>query len=177
MDEEEKEMKKLILLGVAGLLILILSTAVYAQAPKLEFRVSGFIDVQTFWDVNVPPRNTSAGLYAVTYPGSRFYPTGSGAATGYKTGSYNKYVAYWDSRATLKMDMVMGANLSGTIMFEMDTARAGSTWAGYPGNGREANNVGGWSTDRVAVEVKNIYIDVGLPYFGKGRCPTNRCPA
>ncbi len=31
---------------------------------------------------------------------------------------------------------------------------------------REANNFGAWTTDRTAVEVKNIYIDVGLPYFG-----------
>jgi len=37
----------------------------YAQAPKLEFRVSGFIDAQTFWNRNVPPFyfNLSAGIY------------------------------------------------------------------------------------------------------------------
>ena len=26
--------------------------------------------------------------------------------------------------------------------------------------------LGAWTTDRAAVEVKNIYIDIGLPYFG-----------
>ena len=31
---------------------------------------------------------------------------------------------------------------------------------------RDANNVGYWSTDRTAIEVKYMYIDVGLPYFG-----------
>ncbi|MGZ3524320.1 MAG: hypothetical protein ACXU9L_05975, partial [Thermodesulfobacteriota bacterium] len=39
-------------------------------------------------------------------------------------------------------------------------------FSGFPGIGREANNFGSWTTDRVAVEIKNIYIDVGLPYFG-----------
>ena len=159
-------MKKFIILSLAGVLIFALGATVYAQAPKLEFKVSGYIDAQTFWTMNVPPRYTSAGLYGVTYPGSRFYPPGSGALTGYKTGSYNKEVAFWDSRAVLKMDMVMGPNLSGTIMFEIDTSRGGSTWSPYLGNGREANTVGGWSADRTAVEVKNIYIDFGLPYFG-----------
>jgi len=159
-------MKKFIILSLAGVLIFALGATVHAQAPKLEFKVSGYIDAQTFWTMNVPPRNTSAGLYAVTYPGSRFYPPGSGALTGYKTGSYNKEVAYWDSRAVLKMDMVMGPNLSGTIMFEIDSARGGSTWSPFLGNGREANTFGGWTTDRTAVEVKNVYIDVGIPYFG-----------
>ena len=48
-------MKKLIVLSLAGILILALGATVYAQAPKLEFRVSGFIDAQTFWNMNVPP--------------------------------------------------------------------------------------------------------------------------
>jgi len=159
-------MKKFTVLGLAGLLILIFSATVLAQAPKLEFKISGFIDVQTYWTENVPNRSTSAGLYGVTYPGTRFFPPGSGALTGYKTGSFNRASAYWDSRARLKMDMIMGPNLSGTIFFEIDADRAGSPFNSYPGQGREANNAGAWTTDRAAVEVKNIYIDVGLPYFG-----------
>ena len=40
-------------------------------------------------------------------------------------------------------------------------------WHGYCSWGvREAGGVGYWSTDRTAVEVKNVYIDFGLPYLG-----------
>ncbi len=42
-------MRKLTVLSLAGLLILAFSAVGYAQAPKLEFRASGFIDTQTFW--------------------------------------------------------------------------------------------------------------------------------
>ena len=30
----------------------------------------------------------------------------------------------------------------------------------------ERNTMGVWTTDRAAVEVKNVYFDVGIPYFG-----------
>jgi hypothetical protein len=65
--------------------------------------------------------------------------------------------------------MVMGPNLSGTIMFEIDSAQWGSGPNGTAtntGGWREANGVGYWSTDRTALEVKNVYIDFGLPYLG-----------
>ena len=47
-------MKKFIVLSLAGVLIFALGTTVYAQAPKLEFKVSGFIDAQTFLDFECP---------------------------------------------------------------------------------------------------------------------------
>jgi len=47
-------MKKFTVLFLAGLLILALGATASAQAPKLEFKASGFIDTQTFWGVNVP---------------------------------------------------------------------------------------------------------------------------
>jgi hypothetical protein len=88
----------------------------------------------------------------------------------------NKTLSNWEGRAHLKFDAVMGPSLSGTIYFEIDTNRFGSSYGqiggiGTPfnpwaGNGREAHNFGAWTTDRTAVQVKNIYIDVGLPYFG-----------
>jgi hypothetical protein len=65
--------------------------------------------------------------------------------------------------------MVMGPNLSGTIMFEIDSATWGSGpngTASATGGQRDQNGVGYWTTDRTAVEVKNVYIDFGLPYFG-----------
>ena len=47
-------MKKFIVLSLAGLLILAFGATAYAQAPKLEFKASGFIDMQSFMGVNVP---------------------------------------------------------------------------------------------------------------------------
>jgi hypothetical protein len=78
---------------------------------------------------------------------------------------WNRTQSNWEGRAHLKFDAVMGPNLSGTIYFEIDTYRYGSVLNGSAST-REANNFGSWTTDRTAVEVKNIYIDVGLPYFG-----------
>jgi hypothetical protein len=155
-------MRKLTVLSLAGLLILAFSAVGYAQAPKLEFRASGFIDAQTFWGENVPQYNGAAGIYGVT---NGNYAT-SGVGINVKAPGWNKVQSNWESRAHLKFDAVMGPNLSGTIYFEIDTFRWGALHSNYPGNGREANNFGSWSTDRAAVEVKNIYIDVGLPYFG-----------
>jgi hypothetical protein len=53
----------------------------------------------------------------------------------------------------------MSKELSGTIFFEMDSNRWGET-----GDGRNAMGV--WTGDRAAVEIKNVYIDFGIPYFG-----------
>jgi len=158
-----KEMKKFTVLFLAGLLILAFGVTANAQAPKLEFKASGFIDAQTFYGYNVPQYNGGAGLYGTTpanYAGSPFGGIGPGAA------GWNKADTHWESRAHLKFDAIMGPNLSGTIFFEIDDKRWGAPFASYPGNGREESMFGAWTTDRLAVEVKNIYIDFGLPYFG-----------
>jgi len=154
-------MKKFIVLCLAGLLILALAAPGYAQAPKLEFKASGFLDTQTFWEEGVPQRNTSAGLYGVT---NGNYASGTPAVINVKAPGWNRTDSHWDARAHLKFDAVMGSNLSGTILFEIDSSRWGSVFNNQAV--REANNFGAWTTDRSAVEVKNIYIDVGLPYFG-----------
>ncbi len=151
-------MKKSIILSLVGILILAFSAPVSAQAPRLEFKASGFIDTQTFWEENVPQRNTSAGLYMVTNPNyAGFTP---------KSPGWNRTDSHWDGRAHLKFDAIMGPNLSGTIFFEIDTARWGGVFNQGGAITREANNFGAWTTDRTAVEVKNVYIDFGLPYFG-----------
>ena len=157
-------MKKLTVLFLAGILILAFGASGYGQAPKLEFRASGFIDTQTFLDVNVPQRNTAAGLYATFGSNANYGFTGAPLFA--PTNGLDHTAAYWESRAHLKFDASMGPNLSGTIFFEIDAAPWGSGWTTGIGLGREANTLGGWSTDRTAVEVKNIYIDFGLPYFG-----------
>ena len=126
-----------------------------------------------FWTLNVPPRNTSAGLLRVTNPTFAFFPAAAvNSIAGFPTNAYNKYQAYWDSRASLKLDMIMGPNLSGTIIFEIDSMQWGSgpngeRLAGLATTGAgSGGGVGYWTTDRTAVEVKNVYIDFGLPYFG-----------
>ncbi|MGZ3569465.1 MAG: hypothetical protein ACXU9W_11830, partial [Thermodesulfobacteriota bacterium] len=178
-------MKKLTVLFLAGLLILAFGITAYAQAPKLEFRASGFIDTQTFFGENVPqylnnPQanqafwGTAFGLgipdfYGQVNPNFQYGKASTPANTGAGAGGvgFNKIDSHWESRAHLKFDAIMGPNLSGTIFFEMDTFQYGAqAFSGFPGIGREANAFGSWTTDRVAVEIKNIYIDVGLPYFG-----------
>ena len=155
-------MKKFIVLSLAGLLILAFGATAYAQAPKLEFKASGFIDMQSFMGVNVPQYQAQGtGLYSAANT------NWASAFGGYGLGGpgWNRTDTHWEARAHLKFDAIMGPNLSGTIYFEIDTLRWGAPWGGNV-IGREANNFGGWTTDRTAVEVKNIYIDVGLPYFG-----------
>ena len=170
-------MRKLTVLSLAGLLILAFSAVGYAQAPKLEFRASGFIDTQTFWGSGVPQYNGAAGMYGIVN-GNYAKDTGTNfnagnvvlkGTTGNIFGTnngWNRTQANWEGRAHLKFDAVMGPNLSGTIYFEIDSNRWGSVFNAGGANTREANNFGAWTTDRAAVEVKNIYIDVGLPYFG-----------
>ena len=168
-------MKKFTVLFLAGIAIFTFGTPVSAQVPKLEFKASGFIDAQFEMLMNVNEYNKTSTLYA-TAPANWAVP--AGGFVGFGTGSgkggpgWNKQDNHWESRGHLKFDAIMGPNLSGTFYFEIDTYRWGSNYAngsGFnsaAGNGREANNFGAWTTDRTAVEVKNVYIDVGLPYFG-----------
>ncbi len=165
-------MKKFTVLTLLGFLIMAFGTTVYAQ--KLEFRASGYIDFQTFLDRNVPPRNLTANIFQVTNKDFAF-----NANT--KDKSLDRSLGYLDSRGILRFDAVMDKNLSGTVIFEMDAYRwggsagwlstgKGQTGAGSQGGtltlGSERNTVGVWTTDRAAVEVKNVYFDFGLPYFG-----------
>jgi hypothetical protein len=161
-------MKKFTVISLAALLILAFGATAYAaEAPKLEFRASGSIDAQTHWSVNVPPLNPNAtpiynSLSAIT--GARGdYNT---FTNGRPDKALDKEVSYWDSRMVLRFDAVMGKELSGTLQFEIDAGRWGGAPTGNPNNLRDANNIGYWSTDRAGAEVKYMYFDVGLPYFG-----------
>jgi hypothetical protein len=151
-------MKKFIVLILVGLLVLVFGTTVFAQTkeePKLDFRASGFINEISFYTRNIPPLNPAAKIY--------------GAQGNYVTpdaNAWNRKVSYLDSRAHLKFDAVMGKELSGTIYFEIDSTNWGDTPGGQAGNITDRGKMGYWSADRAAVEVKNIYIDVGLPYIG-----------
>jgi hypothetical protein len=151
-------MKKFTVISLAALLVLAFGATAYAQV-KLDFRASGSLDAQTHYSVNVPPLNPA---------GNPIYGVGGAAApyTNKATGALDKTVSYWDSRFSLRFDAVMGKELSATLQFEIDAGRWGNAPTGVLGNIRDANNAGYWSTDRSAVEVKYMYMDVALPYFG-----------
>ncbi len=152
-------MKKFTVIFLAGLLVLAFGATAYAaEAVKLDFRASGSIDAQTHYSVNVPPLNPAGNPI--------FGVGGPAAAYTTKASALDRKVSYWDSRMSLRFDAVMGKELSGTLQFEIDAGRWGSGPTGVTGNIREANNVGFWNTDRAAIEVKYMYFDVGLPYFG-----------
>jgi hypothetical protein len=151
-------MKKFSVLILVGLLVLAFGTTVFAQKkeePKLDFRASGFIAVVSFLNENDPGINAAAKIFGP--PAA--YATPDAAA-------WNRKVAYLDTRCHLKFDAVMGKELSGTIYFEIDSTRWGDI-PGAQGNSiTDRGRMGYWSADRAAVEVKNIYFDVGLPYIG-----------
>jgi hypothetical protein len=173
-------MKKLMVLSLFGLLIMAFSGTVYAQ--KLDFRASGFIDFDTIVEQNVPfyfaqvaaNGARSIGTIAQTWvtPAGGFVSPTIPYLAYRETGAFNHTAAYAVSRAHLKFDAVMDKNLSGTIYFEIDAMRFGGSAnsAGAPGGyltqAADKNNFAGWNADKAAVEVKNIYFDVGLPYIG-----------
>jgi len=155
-------MKKFIVLSIVGLLVLSFGTTVFAQAkkedPKLEFKVSGFIDAASFWARNVPyaydvPPWTPFFAWAPPLYGP---PPLFDIGTSGRGQALDKERSLMQTRARLKLDAVMGKALSGTIFFEMDSGH----WGEAPG-GR--NQLGRWSGDQTAVEIKNVYFDFGVP--------------
>ncbi len=158
-------MKKFIVLSAIGLLM---AFAVTVQAQQLEFKASGFIDAQSDWYVNTTPGWTSAPIYNAWNQGNynTFSQTQIPTIDPKAKNALDKKVGFMESRARLKFDAIMGKELSGTFFFEFDS----QPWGNFPGgNGAvisERNTFGYWSADRAALEIKNIYIDVGLPYFG-----------
>jgi hypothetical protein len=147
-------MKKFIVLLLAGLLISAFGTTVYAQ-PKLEFKASGFIDAVTNLYENVTPGNAAGTLYGSVHSSGMpaVFPA---------TNEFNRTASWVATRARLKFDAIMEKNLSGTIYFEFDSTRWGETTPAAD----QRNALGVWSGDRGAAELKNIYFDFGLPYFG-----------
>jgi len=159
-------MKKFIVLSSVLLLILAFGATVYGQEQKLDFRASGFIDAQSLLWRGVTGGNKTAGI--INAYASAYQPPVSTAGD-----AWNRTAHYMESRARLKFDAVMGKELSGTIFFEMDSGSNGATGSGWgdvkPGainNISDRNSFGYWSMDRAAVEIKNIYFDVALPYIG-----------
>jgi hypothetical protein len=169
-------MKKFVVLSLFGLLIVAISGV--AQAQKLDFKVSGYISTTSFWTRNTPNAvpfgggdnfGGTAESIAAPFP-SPFRPPSPGSATT-NSAAWNRTNSYLQTRAFLNLDMIMSKELSGRVALEIDALQwggfAGATAVGTAG-GRtsDRNNLGVWTADRSAVEVKNAYITAGLPYFG-----------
>lgn len=144
-------MKKVVTLCLFGLIVLAFGATVYAQAPKVEFKASGFIDMNTFWYRNVETTEGSGNNIFGPRDSTVNVPTGGG---------FNKSTNNWtNARGRLKFDFVTGKELSGTVFLEMDADR----WGGTDGT---RNKYGFWTADRAAIEIKHVYFDVALPYVG-----------
>jgi hypothetical protein len=170
-------MKKFVVITLFALLIMAFSGTAYA----LEFKASGMIDFDTVWNMNVPFYFLQVATAHGRHDGIfQTWAIPAFNAMGTPDQRLNHYVAYAYSRGLLRFDAIVDKNLSGTIYFEMDAFRWGGSagWTGTTGalgtgsaggvlqQAGERNTFGVWSTDRAAVEVKNVYFDVGLPYFG-----------
>jgi hypothetical protein len=151
-------MKKFVVLSLMSFLILAFGATVYGQekAPVLQFKASGFIDAQTITFRNVSGGNPASGIYGI--PGTITF-----APTGRAIGQLDHTSSYLESRARLKFDAIMGKEVSGTFLFEMDSSTWGDTPGGFAGKISERNSMGFWSGDRAAFEIKNVYIDFGVP--------------
>jgi hypothetical protein len=137
-------MKKLIVLGLFGLLVVALGTTAYAQ--KLDFKASGNIWVYSVLERFESQSSTQNQGIFQTVP-TVLQPNGP---------QFNKNSSWMSERMRLKFDAVMGKSLSGTVFFEMDSG----TWGDADGT---RNSMGYWSADRAGVEIKNLYIDFGIP--------------
>ena len=153
-------MKKFIVVGLIGLMVMAFSATVYAQ-PKLEFKASGALEATSFLYRNVAPGDGAITTYfqgSGPLPTSGFWPDTPFYSEANK-GAWNRTNAYMEYRGVLRFDAIMGKELSGTFVFELDSTRWGDS-AGDRGK------LGYWTADRAGIEVKNMFIDVGLPYFG-----------
>jgi hypothetical protein len=140
------------------------------KPPVLEFKASGMIDVIYEINKNVPQvapspwsdwsGGTLLGVNRIFAPQSGLGPIAAGPLQGAPSGAaYNTKQSYWETRARLRFDALMGKQVSGTIFFEIDAAR----WGERNGMGAQRNQAGDWNADAAAVEVKNAFITFALP--------------
>ncbi|MFH1123463.1 MAG: hypothetical protein V1758_07340, partial [Pseudomonadota bacterium] len=137
-------MKKCIGLILFGLLIVAFSAPVYA----VDWKASGYLDTNYFYYKNIFKGNQIYGNHKGT----------DGNAMG-DDRHWNKTGQYFNTRGRLKIDAGIGKDVTGTMFFEMDSARWGEVVGGK-------DQVGKWTADQAAVEVKNLYLDFGIPYVG-----------
>ncbi len=160
-------MKKFIVLSLIGWVVVVLTPTVYAQ-PKLDFKASGSMEATSFLYRNITSGATSDAITS-RWPGGGFPVPAGNPGSGFRpddpfvdprdSGAWDRTNSYLEFRGRLRFDAIMGKELRGTIIFELDSTR----W-GDPSGDR--NRLGFWTADRAGVEVKNLYIDFALPYFG-----------
>jgi hypothetical protein len=154
-----KEMKKLLFFSLVGLITLALAGMVCAQ-PKFEFKASGRIDAEWISGKNNPPNNAAAPAAIPGSPANFGFGGGPAFARG---GGFNNSNSWLNSRGTLIFDAKMGNEVSGTVIFEIDAFRWGPNQPGTITSISERQTTGFWGADRSAVEVKNVYLDFGVP--------------
>jgi len=145
-------MKKILLVVLSGMLVVALGATAYAQ--KLEFTASGRVEVSGVMQQNIQT--------APFVDGSTNSLFGGIGLT--ENANLDKTATYWGERFTLFFNAAMGKELSGTVAFEMDSTRWGERTPAA--NNTNGAFMGRWNADAVAVEIKNAYIDFGLPYIG-----------
>ena len=140
------------------------------KPPVLEFKASGFIDVIGEMNKNVPQMSpnpwtdfsagTLFGVNRIFAPQSSLGTITSGALQGAPRGAaFNNKQSYMETRARLRFDALMGKQVSGTFIFEIDATR----WGERNGLGAQRNQAGDWNADSASVEVKNAFITFALP--------------
>jgi len=158
-------MKKFTVLTLIGLLILAFGVTAYSQekAPVLEFKPSGFIDVISEYNRNVPQpglapyqNRGTAGNALFGDVGTVYLPT----AGGLNNKAFDKKQAYMETRGRLRFDAIMGPSMMGTFNFEIDSTRWGETAPDYMDH---RNYVGAMGGDRGSVEVKNMFLTFAVP--------------
>jgi len=155
-----KEMRKFIVLSLLSILIMAFSATVNAQ--NLEFKASGYLDIQSYWFRNIPTTTNTNPVDILGQIYGRLDPI----YTIPHQKAYDRTNAYMGSRGRLQFDAVMGKELSGTIYFEMDSNRWGDIEGSSKAGSLQKNTFGYWTADRAAIEIKNVYIDFGTPYIG-----------
>ena len=91
-------------------------------------------------------------------PGTNLIPTGPLQGTP-RGAAFNTKQSYLETRARLRFDAIMGKQVSGTFIFEIDATR----WGERNGLGAQRNQAGDWNADSASVEVKNAFISFALP--------------
>ncbi len=130
------------------MLIALLTIAFSATAYAADLKASGYIRMDSEYYRNVAATGVDSPVYGTI--ASDYLPNNA---------AFNRRGAYMMGRARLKLDVVADKSLSGTVFLEIDSDK----W-GDPDGSR--GSMGYWTGDRAAVEVKNAYIDFGMPYLG-----------
>jgi len=128
-------MKKFVVLSLIALLVLAFGSMAFAQAKKEEPKLE--FKASGFIDAQTEYfRNATLATIALN----------------------NQKHAFMETRAHLKFDFIYGKNVSGTFHFEMDSSQWGDAAGGR-------NQLGLMNADQVAVEIKHLFFDFGLPFI------------